>query len=80
MKDGDQLVSIAENSENGVVTIKTKKDSFEGRKLIICAGTWINQLLQPLGVKLDVKVRSSILFFLLKIFSHIQLFWLAFDL
>ncbi|XP_063712187.1 peroxisomal sarcosine oxidase-like isoform X2 [Symsagittifera roscoffensis] len=56
LKDGDQVVSIAENSENGVVTVKTKKESFEGRKLIICAGTWINQLLQPLGVKLDVKI------------------------
>ena len=78
LKSGNPVISIDENRENGVITIETEKESFTGKKLIICAGTWINRLLEPLGKKLDVKVRfflnfiffSSVLVLLL--FQHLK--------
>ncbi|XP_063712188.1 peroxisomal sarcosine oxidase-like [Symsagittifera roscoffensis] len=56
LKVGNPVISIDENRENGVITIETEKESFTGEKLIICAGTWINRLLEPLGKTLDVKI------------------------
>ena len=56
LKDKEPVSSISEENDTVIVECESGV-CYKGSKLIICAGTWLNRLLAPMGLKLDLRVR-----------------------
>lgn len=54
--DGDASLEYQSSRVTGV-TVGT--DSYSADKTIVCAGAWAGQLLQPLGIRLDIRFQKA---------------------
>ncbi|XP_075252046.1 peroxisomal sarcosine oxidase-like [Convolutriloba macropyga] len=55
LKDKEPVSSISEENDTVIVECESGV-CYKGSKLIICAGTWLNRLLAPMGLKLDLRI------------------------
>ncbi|MFZ4543601.1 MAG: N-methyl-L-tryptophan oxidase [Saprospiraceae bacterium] len=53
LKDNEKVLSWTRN-EDGLLSVQTENASYQGKKLIFCAGAWTNKILKDLGVPLKI--------------------------
>ena len=56
LRDAQPVTSIEPNAHH--VTITTAEQSYRARSVVITAGPWTQKVVQPLGLKLPLKVSS----------------------
>jgi len=77
-QENQKVVQIA-STKSGVV-VKTKKDTFYGKKIIIAPGPNINQVLESLNMQLDIEIWEMLLvYYKMKTKKVNYPVWLAFQ-
>ncbi|XP_068680940.1 peroxisomal sarcosine oxidase-like [Montipora foliosa] len=54
LHDGEKVLNIQPGS---IVAIKTSKNCYKAKSVIITVGPWVNKLLKPLGVQIPISVQ-----------------------
>merc|ERR1712002_682461 len=54
-RDGEKMIRLEQDVTTGAVRVVTSRATYEGRRVVLTCGSWINKLVKPFGVQYPVK-------------------------
>lgn len=54
-RDGEKMIRLEQDATTGAVRVVTSKSTYEGKRVVLTCGSWINKLVKPFGIQYPVK-------------------------